>query len=221
MAGAVAASVDGFVREALALRGNALLALPGGKSPARIFERLRQHNIDWSRVTLVPTDDRVVPIEHRFSNAAFLRRHFGDTSARLVPLVADASIHCRKAGDLADVALRALEWPPDLVWLGVGAGGHAASIFEGPDFEQAVDAWSARRAIGVRPDPLPADAPVARVTLTCRAIRSARRLLIALSGFPKRKLVEDALMDRAKPATAIAHVLARCRMPIEIHWSPE
>lgn len=221
MADAVAARVDELVDEALAARGRAVLALPGGKSPAPIFERLRRHRRDWSHVTLLPTDDRIVPTDHRLSNAAFLKGHFGDTSARFVPLVTGAHASCRDAGEQADAALHQVDWPPDLVWLGVGTDGHAASIFEGPDFEEAVDSRSRRRALGVRPEPLPPEAPVARVTLTCGAIRSARNLLLTLSGDAKRRVVEGALADGARPSSPIAHVLAHSRTPTEIHWSPE
>lgn len=221
LADAVAARVNQLVDSALAARGWAVLALPGGKSPAPIFDRLRQCRGDWSRVTLLPTDDRIVPIDHRLSNAALLQKHFGDTTARFVPLVTDADIPCHSAGERADAALQEVTWPPDLVWLGVGADGHAASIFEGPDFKGAVDCSSRRRAVGVRPEPLPPEAPVARVTLTCGAIRSARNLLLTLSGDAKRRIVEGALADGARPSSPIAHVLAHSRTPTEIHWSPE
>lgn len=219
MAETVATRVGDVLDAALVTRGRAVLALPGGKSPVPIFERLRQQRSDWSHITLLPTDDRIVPSEHRLSNAALLKKHFGDTSARLVPLVEDASVSCHEAGHRADVALRAVDWPPDLVWLGVGTDGHAASIFEGPDFSLAVDALSRRRAICVRPEPLPAEAPVSRVTLTCAAIHSARRLLLTLTGDSKRQVVLDAFEEGARPSSPIGHVLTRSRMPIEIHWS--
>ena len=41
----------------------------------------------------------------------------------------------------------------------MGEDGHTASIFPGPDLQAALDAPKARRAIGVMPDPLPAEAP--------------------------------------------------------------
>src|SRR3546814_1176819 len=53
--------------------------------------------------------------------------------------------------------------------LGVGEDGHAASIFPGPDLEEALEGPKTRRALGVMPDPMPADAPVPRVTQIGRA----------------------------------------------------
>ena len=62
MASAVADHIGLFVEAALDSRGEALVALPGGKSPFPLFERLATANIDWSRVTIIPTDDRLVPV---------------------------------------------------------------------------------------------------------------------------------------------------------------
>ena len=63
----------------------------------------------------------------------------------------------------------------------MGEDGHTASIFAGPDLQDALDAPKARRAVGVMPDPMPDDAPVPRVTLTRAAILSARTILITIT----------------------------------------
>ena len=92
----------------------------------------------------------------------------------------------RLAGGAADARLQDLSWPPDLVWLGMGEDGHTASIFPGPDLQDALDAPKARRAVGVLPDPMPDEAPVARVTLTRASILAARTLLITITGAEKK-----------------------------------
>ncbi|MES0873497.1 6-phosphogluconolactonase [Sinimarinibacterium thermocellulolyticum] len=219
MAQAVADEVAALLRERLQASGQALLALPGGRTPVAAFERLARAPLDWSRVTLIPTDERLVPETHALSNVVLLRRHFDRTGARIVPLLdAEPDPH-HAAGERADRVLQTLPWPPDLVWLGVGSDGHTASIFPGPDLHAALDAPAQRRAIGVLPDPLPAEAPVARVTLTRAAIASARRLLLTLTGEAKRAVVTRALRGDP-PDSPIGRVLASARMPVAIHWSP-
>ena len=218
MAEAVATRIESIIRDALVVRGRALLAFPGGKSPVPIFERLGNHAINWPRVTIFPTDDRVVADGNPLSNKALLARYFDGCGARLLSLHDGIETDYRAAGRSADALLRGLPWPPDLIWLGVGADGHTASIFPGPDLQAALDGMTTCRAMGVLPDPLPREAPVARVTLTRAAIASARRLLLTLSGDAKRAVVEQALDSKAP--SPIARVLACARMPVEIHWSP-
>jgi 6-phosphogluconolactonase len=102
----------------------------------------------------------------------------------------------------------------------MGADGHTASIFPGADFQAALDAPKARRAIGVMPDPLPSDAPVARVTLTRAAILSARTVLITITGQQKREVLEQAIADGQSSKLPIGRVLAEAEQPIDIHWCP-
>ena len=100
----------------------------------------------------------------------------------------------------------------------MGADGHTASIFPGPDLEAALTA--PHRAIGVTPDPLPPEAPVARVTLTKSAIVSARAVLIHITGAEKRKVLEKALKDGAGSKYPIGRLLADTSQAIDIHWCP-
>ena len=73
-----------------------------------------------------------------------------------------AGIDAVHAGRAADARLQDLHWPLDLCLLGMGADGHTASIFPGPDLTEALTGPKERRALGVMPDPLPPEAPVAR-----------------------------------------------------------
>lgn len=219
MAGAIAADVGFVIERALDARGEALVVLPGGGSPAPAFERLAAEEIDWHRVTIIPTDDRLVPVTHPLSNLAMIARHFLPKGARILPIVAEGTTDHLAAGKAADARLADLKWPPDLVWLGVGADGHTASIFPGPDLENALNGPKTRRAVGLMPDPLPAEAPVARVTLSRAAILSARALLLALSGPEKRAVVERAIKDGPLSRTPIGRILSKAEGSIDIHWS--
>jgi 6-phosphogluconolactonase len=219
MAAAVADDIRAVIESAIETRGQALVALPGGKSPTLIFERLASAKIDWKLVTIIPTDDRLVPVTDPLSNIAMIARYFQPKGARVLPIASEATADYRLAGMAANARLADLKWPPDLVWLGVGIDGHTASIFPGPDLDEALDGPSARRVLGVMPDPLPEEAPVARVTLSRAAILSARALLLAFSGTEKRAVVERSIEDGPLSSTPIGRVLAETESPIVIHWS--
>ena len=169
MADAVAGDIGFIVESALDARGSALLALPGGKTPLPIFERLAAASLPWKNVTIIPTDERLVPLDSPLSNIRAIAGTFLKVGARVFPIGTEIADY-RLAGNSADARLQDLKFPPDLVWLGMGEDGHTASIFPGPDLQDALDAPKARRAVGVMPDPLPPEAPVPRVTLTRAAI---------------------------------------------------
>nr|WP_294849082.1 6-phosphogluconolactonase [uncultured Sphingomonas sp.] len=219
MADAVAGDIGFIIESAIDARGEALVAFPGGNTPRPVFERLVKAKLPWKKVTITPGDERLVPMTDDLSNVRLLAQTFLPLGARVIPITADIDDY-RLAGNSADARLQDLKWPPDLVWLGMGGDGHTASIFAGPDLDDALNAPKARRAVGVMPDPLPKEAPVARVTLTRAAILSARTILITITGQAKRDLLEGAIEDGQSSKLPIGRVLAEAEQPIDIHWAP-
>jgi 6-phosphogluconolactonase len=219
MADAVAGDVGFIVESAVDARNASLIALPGGNSAWPIFQALAAKKLPWKQLTIIPTDERLVPMDDERSNVRAIAKTFLPNGARVIPIAADIADY-KLAGNSADARLQDLPWPPDLVWLGMGEDGHTASLFAGPDLQNALDAPKARRAVGVMPDPMPQDAPVARVTLTRAAILSARTILITITGVKKRELLEEAIEDGQSSRLPIGRLLAEVDQPIDIHWAP-
>ena len=165
--------------------------------------------------------DRIIEAS-RNSRTAYLTmiaKTFLPKGARVIPITSEAAEDYKASGRAADARLQDLHWPLDLCLLGVGADGHTASIFPGPDLEEALNGPKERRALGVMPDPLPAEAPVARVTLSLAAITSARALMIAVTGQAKRDVIEAAIEEGVGSPYPIGRVLAQSELPVDIHWS--
>ncbi|MEO5492754.1 MAG: 6-phosphogluconolactonase [Sphingomonas sp.] len=220
MAEAVAGDVQFIIESAIDARGGAVIALAGGKTPLPIYATLSEAKLDWKRVTIIPGDERIVPLGDPLSNVTSLARTFLPKGARVMPIVPTATADYKAAGRSADALMQDLHWPLDLCLLGVGGDGHTASIFPGPDFDEALNGPKERRALGVMPDPLPSEAPVARVTLSRAAIVSSASVIIAVTGTAKRKVIEDAIAQGAGSAYPIGRVLADTELPVDIHWAP-
>ncbi|MCW3848810.1 6-phosphogluconolactonase [Sphingomonas sp. LB-2] len=220
MAEAVAGDIGFIIESAIDARGAAVVALAGGKTPLPIYEKLAQNKIEWKRVTIIPGDDRIVPLGDPLSNVTAIAKIFLPKGARVIPLVSDKAPDYKAAGRSADALLQDLHWPLDLCLLGIGSDGHAASIFPGPDYDEALNGPKERRALGVMPEPLPPEAPVARVTLSRNAIISAKALMIAITGQQKRDVLEAAIAEGASSSYPAGRILADVELPLDVHWAP-
>ncbi|MGY6551546.1 MAG: 6-phosphogluconolactonase [Erythrobacter sp.] len=152
--------------------GAVAIALPGGSTPFPILARLIKHDLDWQRVAIYPTDDRLVPEDHPASNTGKLRSLLEPAGATVESLKIDAA--------LPHFAL---------VWLGMGADGHIASLFPNTD-PRADDPEAVRR---LTPDPLPPEAPFDRITLTIPALVGCDDMLLVIRGEDKRAVLDAAL----------------------------
>ncbi len=218
MADAVAGDIAFIIESALDARGEAIIAVPGGSTPLPIYKKLAGKKLNWKKVTIVPTDDRLVPMTDEASNVRGIAMAFLPTGARVFPITSDITDY-KMAGNSANAKLSELKFPLDLAWLGMGGDGHTASIFAGPDLDDALNAPNGRHAVGVMPDPLPPEAPYPRVTLTRSAILSARTVLITITGDDKKALLEGAIEDGHSSKLPIGRVLAEAEQPIDIHWA--
>lgn len=219
MAEAVAGDIGFIIESAIDARGAAVIALAGGKTPLPIYEKLAKAKIDWKRVTIVPGDDRMVPLGDPLSNVTAIGKIFIPKGARVIPLISATVSDYKAAGRAADAILQDLHWPLDLCLLGIGGDGHAASIFPGPDYDEALNGPKERRALGVMPDPLPPEAPVARVTLSRSAIVSSKAIMIAITGETKKEVLEAAIEQGASSSYPVGRILAEVELPIDIHWA--
>ncbi len=164
------------------------ISVPGGSTPFPILQQLAASDLDWRRITVWPGDDRIVPEDHPASNTGKIR-------ALLEPAGAEV------------VTLTAMEQVPHfaLVWLGMGADGHIASLFPNTD-PQVDDPQPIRR---LTPDPLPPEAPFDRITLTIPALLASDALMLVIRG-PDKRAVFDAAA-RGESDLPIARLLGAAR----------
>ena len=218
---AVSQRVQSQLAESLAARPAGSLVLAGGGTPMPIYARLAGMALDWSRVTAVPSDERWVPIGHAASNSGQIRRQFGEAGLKVESLVPDAPL-----GDAdsrhAEGVLASLPAPFDLVMLGMGADAHFASLFpHSSALNTGLDPGSEVHAVALTPDPLPPEAPFARVTLSLARLLQTRCLLLVITGQAKRAVLRQAARaDADEQALPIAALIRAAGDQLETFWSP-
>jgi 6-phosphogluconolactonase len=202
LAGATDVQIADWIEARLAkalsqTEGSVSIALPGGSTPFPILDILKDRPLEWDRVVVYPTDDRMVEEDHPASNTGKLRALLEPAGCDVTPLQ-----HAEQSGGQAAIPVFAL------VWLGMGADGHIASLFPNAD-PQANDPLWIRR---LTPDPLPPEAPFDRITLTIPALLNCNELVFVVRGEDKRAVLGAALAGEND--LPIARLLSAASPPV-------
>ena len=189
----------------------ASFAVPGGTTPGPVFDAMSGVNLDWSRVHVLPTDERWVPEDHDRSNARLIRsRLLTDRAAgaRFISLYREGVTPEMAAPVIAE-ELEA-ELPISVLLLGMGGDMHTASLFPGaPGLLEAL-AGDAPAVAVLRPE----TQPEPRISLTARALEGAMSKHLVITGAAKREALERAM--RLPPEEAPVQAVLG---DITVHWA--
>ena len=213
-----AAGDIGFVIEsAIEAHGGARLALPGEAGLDALFSALaKSKSFDWTKVSLLPTADRLAPLSAPESRYRVLEGWFGAKGAEILSLVDESALtDPMEAARLADARLSLLRWPLDFVCRGMDEAGGTAGLVAGADLDRLLNAPRERRAVGVK------SAEGNLVSLTAPTLTSARTVMIVVSGAEKRQLLEQAIKEGPLSSSPIGRLLATIDAPIDIFWSAD
>lgn len=172
------------------------LALSGGSTPKRLYQRLGElpaGRVDWSRVVLLWGDERNVPADHADSNFRMVQENLLDH----IDIPASNVWAVPNPGGPADeAAAKYQDWllerlpradnsmpQIDCVLLGMGDDVHTASLFPG---SRAL-AEQSRAVVENRVEKL----DTWRVTLTAPAINAARHVAFLIAGAGKQPALDS------------------------------
>lgn len=195
----------------------ATLVVSGGSTPGPCFDYLSNEDLDWQRVTVIPSDERWVPADHPDSNERLVR-------SRLIRDRADSAgflsfyregLTAEQAPEHVERDLRALAQTFSAALLGMGEDGHFASLF--PDFEaleEALEPRGERHCILVKT----AGSPYLRISLTLSALLGSKRCILLIFGGEKLRVLEAA--QRGDSDYPIESMLKNSRGDLTVIWAP-
>jgi len=216
LADALAQAVSLNIKDGIAARGAASIAVSGGTTPGLFFKALgARTDIAWDKVTVTLVDERWVPETSDRSNARLVKANLlqGPASAaKFVPLY--------QGGDTPDAAKAsaaqsAVPYPLDAALLGMGNDGHTASFFPGGDNLAA--------ALTGEGPVVAINAPGAgepRVTLTLKRLLGAGALYLQIEGEEKAQTLRKAEGEGPIEAMPVRAILREASTPLTIYWCP-
>jgi 6-phosphogluconolactonase len=207
---ALAEAVALRLRALLAERGGAVLAVPGGTTPAHFLRSLGGHDLDWARITLMPTDERFVSADDDASNEAMIRKNFAPLAAEQAAFLsfhghgsdieAAAAVLCARLNELPRL---------DLLVSGMGTDGHIASLF--PGAQSSFGAAPDSGIVVARPPGLPP-----RLSLSPARLASAAWVGLLIAG-PVKEAVLTTAQERRAPLP-VDLLLARPQ-GLDVYWA--
>ena len=180
-----------LANQAIIERGRFLVSLSGGSTPMKLYEKLANETLDWSRVHFFWGDERCVPVDDPGNTYGSMRgilfNKIGTTNihraeSELEPAQA-AQAYAHTLSGFADAPF---DFPRfDLVLLGMGDDGHTASLFPGSpvDIETSTIAVTAQYQ----------DRPANRVSLTPKVFNHAREVWFLVTGAGKAETLRNVI----------------------------
>ncbi len=181
------------------------VGLSGGSTPNSLYEMLGgpavRGPIPWGDIHLFQVDERCVPPDHPESNYRLIRKTLLDRvpipEANFHRMPADWPDRDKACAHYADDLRRVLrpkegEWPRlDLVFLGMGADGHTASLFPGTPAVNEQTLWVCENYVE--------RLEMHRLTLTFPVLNAAAEAVFLVSGAEKSESLREVLRGPWRP----------------------
>ena len=204
--------LSGSLRKHLMNRDSVSFAVPGGTTPAPVFDSLSAADLAWDRVTVMLTDERWVPAGSDRSNASLIQAHLLQSRAAragFIPFYQEGLAVEIAAGQLSKEL--AAHLPLSIVLLGMGADMHTTSLFPGAKGLALALAPDAPAVCAIETE----SQPEPRVTLSARVLNAAIEKHLVIFGEDKREAFEA--------SAGLDPTVAPINAVIEggfVHWAP-
>ena len=174
------------------LQGNNLpisIALSGGSSPLPIYEKLKEHDINWKLIKFFIVDERCVSINDEKSNYGNINQcFFKFIASKSFSIIDDKLGYKESAAKYQELILEHVKSTNnlpqfDLIILGMGLDGHTASLFPKT---KALKNDTDLVVINEVPQ-----LTTTRITMTYPLILNAKKIILIAKGNKKKELLDE------------------------------
>ena len=167
---------------------NASIAVPGGTSPIKIFNKLSKQKLDWSKVQITLVDDRLVDPDNDHSNQKLINDYLLKNEAKkskFIPL----NKNLNKGDDF--------KFPLDVCLLGIGNDGHFASLF--PNMINNTNMLDPKSKSSIDEVKANGNPFVPRISMNLPLILSSNLIILLIKGKLKQEVLREAYNNKNIP----------------------
>ncbi len=204
-----------LLKDAIETRGRACMAVSGGSTPKKLFEKLSTFDLDWAKVTITLVDERWVDVNSSQSNEFLVKESLLQNQAQNAKFISlkNEMIMGEEALLITRNRLKSVD-KLDVVVLGMGGDAHTASFF--PNMEELEDVLNAKESCCSSTASVE---PYSRITLSRSFLLSAERLILHIEGENKKKVFDVAFQSDDYKNMPIISMMRQEKPLMEVYYA--
>ena len=185
-----------------------VIGVSGGSLPKFLVEGIQSDlgkGIDWSKVTFIFCDERMVDTSHPDSTMGLYKRLLAESPIKVDDQFIEVAVNLDVESAAVDYedklkSMMGTDQPRiDLLLLGMGPDGHTCSLFPGHELLNEKE----KLVAAIKDSPKP---PAQRITLTLPVLNNAKAVAFVSTGEGKKEMIKNILKDQNEsfPATRVS-----------------
>ncbi len=195
--------------------GRAYLAVSGGNTPKKVFEKLSKSDLFWTKVIVTLVDERWVKPNDLKSNEKLVKEHLLQNKARtalFIPLK-NVEITAKDGEKITRNRLKSIK-NFDVVILGMGDDAHTASFF--PHAKELDTAFNTQEFCCATTATVE---PLERMTLSRGFLLSTKNLILHIEGKKKKEVFDLACASDDMYEKPIISMMQQEKPILEVYYA--
>jgi len=203
------------LREAIDEKDKAYLAVSGGNTPKKVFEKLSKSDLSWQKVTITLVDERWVEPYDLKSNENLVKKYLLQNKAKLANFIPLKNIvaKAKNGEEITQNRLKVID-AFDAVILGMGDDAHTASFF--PHANELETAFNTKELCCATTASVE---PFERMTLSRLFLLNTKTLILHIEGEKKKEVFDMASASSDMFEKPIISMMQQEKPILEVYYA--